>query len=268
MGGGVGVSSEPGQGSRFWFQIRATVVDDNLESRQIPRSTTDSPSTDAQIILGQVLVVEDNPVNRMVIDAMLSQLGTTQTFANDGQQALGAIISGARPDLILMDLHMPVMDGYVATQKIRQWETDNSKPRLPIIALTADAFEEDRQHCLAIGMDAFLTKPIAIESLKGALLQWLPKQSSISPIKTALNTRKLSPDECQQFNSLVNELMLLLANNRFSSLSKLIELQTLVKGTQFEADIKDVDEILQSFRFDLALERLRLMIASATAIFT
>jgi hypothetical protein len=62
--------------------------------------------------------------------------------------------------------------------------------------------------------------------------------------------------------------MLLLANNRFSSLSKLIELQTLVKGTQFEADIKDVDEILQSFRFDLALERLRLMIASATAIFT
>jgi CheY-like chemotaxis protein len=78
------------------------------------------------------------------------------------------------PDLILMDLQMPVMDGYDATEKIRQWETTNQRSHLPIIALTANAFEEDRQHCLAVGMDDFLTKPIALEALKLALARWLP----------------------------------------------------------------------------------------------
>jgi CheY-like chemotaxis protein len=268
MGGDVGVESQLGKGSRFWFRVKVLIVDIASESRQVQRSTVDTSYTDAQIIRGQVFVVEDNPVNRMVIDAMLSKLGTTQTFANDGQQALDAITSGARPDLILMDIHMPVMDGYAATQGIRQWETDNSKSRLPIIALTADAFEEDHQHCLAVGMDDFLSKPIVIESLKAALLQWLPKQAPISSTKATLDARELSPDECQQFSSLVSELIPLLTDNRFGSMTKLVEIQTLVKGSQLEADINDVDQILQSFRFDLALKRLRLVSVGATAIFT
>ena len=82
-----------------------------------------------------------------------------------------------RFNLILMDLHMPVLDGYAATEKIRQWEASNNQPRRTVIALTADAFEEDRQHCLAVGMDDFLTKPISIEALKSALLKWLTKSN-------------------------------------------------------------------------------------------
>ncbi len=78
------------------------------------------------------------------------------------------------PDLILMDLQMPVMDGYAATRAIRQWEQTLSGVHTPIIALTADAFEEDRQRCLAAGMNDFLTKPIALPALVAALEKWLP----------------------------------------------------------------------------------------------
>jgi len=125
-----------------------------------------------------VLVVEDNVVNRMVIESFLTQLGLSAMPAYDGQQALDTITRGDCPDLILMDLHMPVMDGYSATEQIRLWELNNHRPRFPIIALTADAYEEDRQHCLAVGMDDFLTKPIAFDALKSALYKWLPMQRS------------------------------------------------------------------------------------------
>ena len=79
-----------------------------------------------------------------------------------------------------MDVHMPVMDGYTATERIRQWEATQAvqgRRRIPIIALTADAFEEDRQRCFAAGMDDFLTKPVALEILKSALAKWLAHSS-------------------------------------------------------------------------------------------
>jgi CheY-like chemotaxis protein len=72
-----------------------------------------------------------------------------------------------------MDINMPVMDGYTATTLIRQWEVDRNRDCLPIVALTADAFEEDRQRCLAVGMDDFLTKPIELNALQLALKKWL-----------------------------------------------------------------------------------------------
>lgn len=102
------------------------------------------------------------------------------TLVGDGQKAVDAITQQAigmqAPDLVLMDVHMPVMDGYTATERIRQWEASHAaqgRHRIPIIALTADAFEEDRQRCFAAGMDDFLTKPLAIEILKSVLATWL-----------------------------------------------------------------------------------------------
>jgi CheY-like chemotaxis protein len=171
MGGDVGVESVAGQGSRFWFRVRAQAVtqeESRKSARRVPVNVTEPVQ-----LGGQVLVVEDNAVNCSVIESFLTRLGMTVTLAYNGQQALDAIIKGDRPALILMDIHMPVMDGYMATQHIRQWETHNNSPRLPIIALTADAYEEDHQHCLSVGMDDFLTKPIALEALKSSLSKWL-----------------------------------------------------------------------------------------------
>jgi len=102
---------------------------------------------------------------------------------HDGQQALDAVMqsdAGTEPDLILMDLQMPVLDGYAAATQIRQWESARKRRRHPIIALTADAFEEDHQHCLAVGMDDFLTKPIAFEVLQAALERWLHPKDTIN----------------------------------------------------------------------------------------
>ncbi|GAB4218226.1 MAG: hypothetical protein Fur007_23160 [Rhodoferax sp.] len=124
-----------------------------------------------------MLVVEDNPVNAMVVQAMLSPTGLTLLSAGDGQQALNVVRGGAALDAILMDIQMPIMDGYDATRAIRAWEAEQPGARhCPIIALTADAFAEDRQRCLAEGMDDFLTKPIAQPALLATLKRWLAPQ--------------------------------------------------------------------------------------------
>ncbi len=123
----------------------------------------------------------------MVIESMLVQLGLTVKMVHDGQQAVDVItqlhleadpIQHDRPDLILMDLQMPTMDGYNTTEIIRNWESDHKRSQLPIIALTANAFDEDRQHCMAVGMNDFLTKPIAIEALRNTLTRWLAQTVS------------------------------------------------------------------------------------------
>ena len=150
MGGDVGVESVAGKGSRFWFRLRAKQVEDGEERRSSERPA--NAASQSVLLSGRVLVVEDNAVNRKVIESMLTKFGATVTLALD------TLTKGDRPDLVLMDLNMPVMDGDDATKQIRQWEHDNNRPHLHIIALTADAYEEDRQHCLAVGMDDFLTK--------------------------------------------------------------------------------------------------------------
>ncbi|MFZ4625978.1 MAG: ATP-binding protein, partial [Rhodoferax sp.] len=172
MGGAVGVSSEPGVGSRFWFRVQARTVTGTADTRQTVREAQAASVADPSAPLrGQVLVAEDNPVNGLVIESLLGQLGLTVKLVSDGQQAVAAVRAQAF-DVILMDLQMPVLDGYQATVHIRQWEADQPRPHLPIIALTADAFEEDRQRCLAIGMDEFLTKPVALQALRAALSRW------------------------------------------------------------------------------------------------
>jgi len=176
MGGDVGVESVAGKGSRFWFRLRAKQVADGENYRSSERLANDV--TNPALLSGRVLVVEDNVVNRMVIESMLTKFGVTVTLAYDGQQALNALTQSDCPDLVLMDLNMPVMDGYSATEQIRQRERGNNRPRLPIIALTADAYEEDRQRCMTVGMDDFLTKPILFDALQSALQKWLPMPNS------------------------------------------------------------------------------------------
>lgn len=117
-----------------------------------------------------LLLVEDNSVNQKVALTYLSRLGYQVDLAIDGQEALSAH-AGGQYDLILMDCQMPNMDGYTATQEIRSREGEQA--HTPIIAITANATDQDRDRCLQAGMDDYLSKPLEIEALKKTLTAWL-----------------------------------------------------------------------------------------------
>ena len=171
MEGEVGIESQPGHGSRFWFRVRVLIQPGAQESPQ-----TAATAVSVGDLTGTVLLVEDNAVNQMVIMAMLGELncsGVRVTEVEDGQQALDFVTQGGAPDLVLMDVQMPVMGGLEATEKIRLWQAEHGKPRLPIVALTANAFKEDRQKCMDSGMDDFLAKPIDLQKLQATLVRWL-----------------------------------------------------------------------------------------------
>ncbi|WP_201209908.1 PAS domain S-box protein [Rhodocyclus purpureus] len=179
MGGEAGVDSAPGQGSRFWFRIRVEVLAEGDElGREGDPKMQRKCGEGAQRLSGRVLVVEDNAVNRQVIKLMLTKSGIEVREAENGRQGVDSLLYGETPDLVFMDVQMPVLDGYAATRAIRQWEAESGRPPVPIIALTADAFEKDRQDCLAAGMDDFLCKPIEIGKLSAMLEKWLPRRAA------------------------------------------------------------------------------------------
>jgi signal transduction histidine kinase/ActR/RegA family two-component response regulator len=129
-------------------------------------------------LAGSVLVVEDNPVNLIVAQATLELLGLTVHTATDGAEGV-AEARALRPDLILMDCQMPGIDGFEATRRIRAIEIEQGWPRSPIVALTANAMEGDRERSLQAGMDDHLPKPFRDEDLHAALARWLPAQRSL-----------------------------------------------------------------------------------------
>jgi len=173
MNGSVGVDSAPGKGSRFWFLIEAEQVISNALEPVIEAHQPLGNHEGAQ--RGLALVVEDNAVNSRVVEAMLTHLGMEVVIAENGQVALDRLTDGEfQPDIVFMDCRMPVMDGFSATQRFRIWERRRRSPRLPIIALTAAAFDEDRVSTHAVGMNDFLTKPVFIDHLSSIIDRYLP----------------------------------------------------------------------------------------------
>ncbi len=164
MGGRVGVDSEPGRGSRFWAELPLPATD-------APAHESGFGSLDVSPLAGaHVLMVEDNPVNMTIAVAMLEQWGMRVLQAADGAQAIAEVQrcadAGQPLDVVLMDVQMPVMSGYEATQLLRGLPAGQS---LPIIALTAAALTSEREQALACGMDGFLTKPIDPQKLHDTL---------------------------------------------------------------------------------------------------
>ncbi|MGB7739060.1 MAG: response regulator [Steroidobacteraceae bacterium] len=135
---------------------------------QITRILTAAPAASAVRLGLKVLLVEDNAVNREVARGMLDLLGCEVTLAGDGIEGASAFESG-QYDVVLMDCHMPELDGYGATRRMRAWENTNGRPRTPVVALTANALEGDREKCLAAGMDDYLSKPFTADQLRGVL---------------------------------------------------------------------------------------------------
>ena len=123
----------------------------------------------------RVLLVEDNPVNQALTRRLLEKLRGTVTTANNGLEA--SRLWQTQPfDLILMDCVMPEMDGFEATRQLRQWEQEQQAPRVPVVALTASATEDDEEQCHAAGMDSFIAKPVKMEMLRAVLEQYCPRQ--------------------------------------------------------------------------------------------
>lgn len=169
MGGGAGVTSTLGRGSTFW--LTAVLQKTPATTAQTTRAGNDTAD---QIILRdhagkRILLVEDEPINREIAQMLLEDVGLTVDIAENGQQA----VDKARPgqyDVILMDMQMPVLDGLDATRQIRQLSYCEMTP---ILAMTANAFAEDKDRCFAAGMDDFLSKPVNPEILYVTLLKWL-----------------------------------------------------------------------------------------------
>jgi CheY-like chemotaxis protein/HPt (histidine-containing phosphotransfer) domain-containing protein len=142
------------------------------------------PSAPQSRFAGRILVAEDNPVNQEMALAVLDVLGCQAEVAANGQEAVEAVARTGY-DLILMDCQMPVLDGFAATAAIRRWEQAQGRPRLPIIALTANIVKGFREQCLAVGMDDYLSKPFEQEQLAALLEHWLPAASAVIQTPTA-----------------------------------------------------------------------------------
>ncbi|MBU3936670.1 MAG: response regulator, partial [Proteobacteria bacterium] len=167
VGGKIGVESEQGKGSAFWCELDFPVAALGTQIEEQKEKITQPEGA----LQGHVLLVEDNKVNQMVAKKMITGMGLTVDLAEDGEKALSAL-AAKQYDLVFMDCQMPLMDGYEATKAFRSQEVQGDK-RLPIIAMTANAMEGDRQKCLDAGMDDYLAKPVKKELLRKLLGQWL-----------------------------------------------------------------------------------------------
>lgn len=186
MDGDIAVESTPGVGSTFTATLilRAAPADSPLNellrrSARQPASTQE-PAGDQP----RVLVVDDHPVNREVLVRQLGLLGVAADTAEDGVAALAALEQGPY-QAVLADIHMPRMDGYELARHMREAEAHQATPRIPIIAVTANAMRGEEERCLAAGMDAYLAKPVALDRLRAILERWLSIGRAADPEPTA-----------------------------------------------------------------------------------
>jgi CheY-like chemotaxis protein len=169
MGGAIGAQSEPGRGSTFWFELELADADSGDAFPSLSGWAAAGPSP-VRAEPAIVLVVEDSPINQIVAVRALERCGCRAKVANNGLEALEAL-AAEHYDAVLMDCQMPEMDGYEATLELRRRE--GHARHTPVIAMTANAMEGDRERCLDAGMDDYVSKPMRPSELAQTLARWI-----------------------------------------------------------------------------------------------
>ncbi len=252
LGGQAGVASEPGKGSRFWFTLD-TEVEINQKSRRkaasSPKSTKSEPKLE-----GRILVVEDNLISRKILEALFKSEGLSFKSFSNGEDAIASIYAGDQYDLIIMDINLPGINGWEATSKIRRWQSDKKLPFSPILAYTADAYEADRNHCIEVGMNEVITKPINIEDFRGVLSRWL-KFNPNAGLKPSYIS-KIPDEHLKLIRPLVQEVVDLLKERKFDALHRFSTLKQAFYFSDISDEIEDMENELKALRFDAVIDRL------------
>ncbi|MBB4842438.1 PAS domain S-box-containing protein [Paucibacter oligotrophus] len=262
MGGSIGVHSSPGMGSTFWVEFPLDTVSAEARTPRPGPMLTPKPSGNSILRGARILVAEDDFINQEVAGALLASHGVVAEMANSGLEAVRKAAE-QRYDLILMDVHMPEMDGLQATAQIRQTQAGAT---IPIIAMTASAFAEDRMHCIAAGMNDFLAKPVAPDELEQCLRHWLPatadKEALPAPEPLPLSKPAHHFISWPALQAQLLSLQALLQSQDTAAIDALDRLvPSLVYAFGNEGHVLNTQ--VQNFSFDTALSTLKHMISKA-----
>jgi two-component system sensor histidine kinase/response regulator len=267
MGGAVGVESRPGAGSLFWATTRLRRGDqETFSASAISVPPVDGPRGRAGLPRGaHLLLVEDNPINQEVAWDLLTESGLTIDVAEHGAQAV-AMTELTAYDAILMDMHMPVMDGLEATRRIRALPDRHDTP---IIAMTASAFDDDRRRCLDAGMNDYLAKPFDPEALYALLRRWIVRPAARVPetvAETAAGPLGVSPEaspaqvsitpDRPEIDALLGTLDLLLSHDNAEANRVFADAAPRLRRSLGEA-IVTLQQMIESYNYPAALARVR-----------
>lgn len=188
--------------------VRQTLLFKSLAKLVLPQHLQHSSNSQEKNKLlhfnAQVLLVDDSTINQKVAGNFLQKHGVSVDYSNHGKEALEAI-NQQDYDLVFMDCHMPVMDGYQATEAIRNWEDKNDLPRLPVIAMTANVLTGDKEKCLNAGMDDYLAKPIQQQNISDILNKWLSVAQQVKAVETVQQEVKLDSIHHADVESLIQK---------------------------------------------------------------